>query len=96
MSEATESAIRRMLVARSMGRLPAGLADDVVALLSQQQGDVGTMRQKQAAQFLGVSVRTLRAWHARGIGPPRQRVGRVSMYARGALENWLRHSNSGT
>jgi excisionase family DNA binding protein len=44
---------------------------------------------KQAAHWLGVSVRTLEDWRARGKGPPYFKVGGGVRYSVRELETWL-------
>jgi hypothetical protein len=41
--------------------------------------------ENQAAEFLGVSVRTLQAWRVRGGGPRYCKIGRSVRYQRRAL-----------
>ncbi len=43
------------------------------------------INEAQAAEFLGVSVRTLQAWRVRGGGPPYVKIGRAVRYQRRAL-----------
>jgi predicted DNA-binding transcriptional regulator AlpA len=43
------------------------------------------INEPQAAEFLGVSVRTLQAWRVRGGGPPYVKIGRAVRYQRRAL-----------
>jgi predicted DNA-binding transcriptional regulator AlpA len=43
------------------------------------------LNENQAAEFLGVSVRTLQAWRVRGGGPPYVKIGRSVRYQRRAL-----------
>jgi hypothetical protein len=43
------------------------------------------LNENQAAEFLGVSVRTLQAWRVRGGGPPYVKIGRAVRYQRRAL-----------
>jgi hypothetical protein len=44
---------------------------------------------KQAAHWLGVSVRTLEDWRARGEGPPYFKVGGAVRYSIVELEAWF-------
>jgi hypothetical protein len=53
----------------------ASLAHDLYAALNENQ----------AAEFLGVSTRTLQAWRVRGGGPPYCKIGRAVRYRRRAL-----------
>jgi Helix-turn-helix domain len=43
------------------------------------------LNENRAAEFLGVSVRTLQAWRVRGGGPPYLKIGRSVRYQRRAL-----------
>jgi hypothetical protein len=43
------------------------------------------LNENQAAEFLGVSVRTLQAWRVRGGGPPYVKIGRAVRYQRRVL-----------
>ena len=53
------------------------------ALLSRDLD--AALNENQAAEFLGVSVRTLQAWRVRGGGPPYCKIGRAVRYQRRAL-----------
>ncbi len=48
------------------------------------------MTPESLAKDLGRSVRTLDRWHALRIGPPRVTIGRVILYRRAAILEWLR------
>jgi DNA-binding transcriptional MerR regulator len=43
----------------------------------------------QLADELGVTVRTLRLWQQRRVGPPITRIGKRVMYARASVRDWL-------
>jgi hypothetical protein len=43
------------------------------------------LNENQAAEFLGLSVRTLQAWRVRGGGPPYVKIGRTVRYQRHRL-----------
>jgi hypothetical protein len=43
------------------------------------------LNENQAAEFLGVSVRTLQAWRVRGGGPEYCKIGRAVRYQRRGL-----------
>lgn len=92
MSDQLEATISRIFVARATGYLPPELANDLIELLRNRQGQSDLLRAKEAANFLRVSQRTLRDWNRSGNGPPRQQVGRVSLYSRRALEGWIANS----
>jgi excisionase family DNA binding protein len=56
----------------------------------QQSSDPCTLlTEKQAAEFLSVSVRTLQAWRVRGAPPPFVKIGRAVRYQRRALLEFL-------
>ena len=44
---------------------------------------------KQAADYIGLSVRTLARYRAEGIGPRWLRVGRSVQYLRISVDDWL-------
>lgn len=45
---------------------------------------------KEAAEYLGVSVRLLQEWRARGVGPAFSKFGsRFVRYQRRDLDDWL-------
>jgi uncharacterized protein YjcR len=44
---------------------------------------------EKLAEELGVHVRTIRRWHARGEGPPRVKRSRKLMYRKADVEVWL-------
>jgi phage terminase Nu1 subunit (DNA packaging protein) len=55
------------------------------------------LNETQAAEFLGVSVRTLQAWRVRGGGPLYCKIGRAVRYQRRALVAFqLEHTVSST
>ncbi len=43
----------------------------------------------QASDLLCLSMRTLQAWRAKGIGPPFIKAGRAVRYRRGDLVAWI-------
>jgi hypothetical protein len=43
------------------------------------------LNESQAAEFLGLSVRTLQAWRVRGCGPRYTKIGRSVRYQRRVL-----------
>ena len=47
------------------------------------------INENQAAEFLGVSVRTLQAWRVRGGGPKFCKISRAVRYQRRALVEFL-------
>ncbi len=52
---------------------------------------------KDAAQYLGLPVPTLYAWHSRNQGPPAYRIGRWLKYSPAEVEKWVRsQTNSKT
>ena len=46
------------------------------------------LNENQAAEFLGLSVRTLQAWRVRGGGPSYVKIGRAVRYRRRALVSY--------
>jgi excisionase family DNA binding protein len=47
------------------------------------------LTEKQAAQFLAVSVRAVQAWRHRGVGPRWVRCGRLVRYRLADIQAWL-------
>jgi DNA-binding transcriptional regulator YiaG len=47
------------------------------------------LTQQDLARELHVSVRTLARWHVERIGPPRIVVGRLLLYRRATIRDWL-------
>ncbi|MGD9584278.1 MAG: helix-turn-helix domain-containing protein [Lysobacterales bacterium] len=93
MTARIERVISRLRVARTTQRLPADLAEEVEQLLRSQDGDI--LRQREAAQVLAVSERTLRNWQQRGFGPPCRRAGRSIFYSASALRAWASNRELG-
>lgn len=48
------------------------------------------MPERDVAAALGRSTRTLARWHDQRIGPPRIQVGRLVLYRKESLRDWLR------
>jgi hypothetical protein len=46
--------------------------------------------ERQTAQALGHTERTLRKWRRQGIGPAYIKIGRKIFYSDSALESWLK------
>ena len=44
--------------------------------------------EQEAAEYLGLSPRTLQAWRTRGGGPPFCKIGRAVRYDRKSLDEW--------
>jgi len=44
---------------------------------------------KQAADYIGLSVRTLARYRAEGVGPRWLRIGRSVQYVRTSVDDWL-------
>lgn len=49
----------------------------------------GWISRKDLADALGVTVDTLGRWEARRFGPPCVRAGRMVLYRRAAVQDWL-------
>jgi hypothetical protein len=49
----------------------------------------GWISRKDLAEALGVTVDTLGRWEARRFGPPCVRAGRMVLYRRRAVQDWL-------
>ena len=47
------------------------------------------LTERQTAELLNISTRTLQAWRSDSVGPPFIRVGRTIRYRRGALVAWM-------
>ena len=43
------------------------------------------------AAEIGVHVRTLRKWDELGIGPPKTQIGRLTLYRRESVVEWLQN-----
>lgn len=50
------------------------------------------LRTKEAADFLGVDIRTLQNWRTYGLGPPYEKEGRLVLYKRAELMRWKKES----
>jgi predicted DNA-binding transcriptional regulator AlpA len=48
------------------------------------------MEPQELARELGKSERTLHRWHVERVGPPRVVVGRMVLYRRASVLEWLR------
>ena len=44
---------------------------------------------EELAEFLGVDIRTLYAWHANGNGPPVTRCGKYLRYRPEGVRRWM-------
>ena len=47
------------------------------------------LNQREAADFLGISPRTMESWRVRGFGPAFVRVGGCARYRTDVLEAWI-------
>jgi hypothetical protein len=86
---------RRAFAALQETLLAARIAEAVVSRLPVTfQGPTARqyVREREAADYMGVKVATLRAWRLRRSknGPPFTRVGRMVMYPIAALEEHMR------
>lgn len=48
------------------------------------------MTKAQAADYLGMSERTLQRRHSEGKGPPRMKIGGIILYSEESLIRWLK------
>jgi predicted site-specific integrase-resolvase len=48
------------------------------------------MTKAQAAEYLGMSERTLQRRHEEGVGPPRIKIGGKIIYSEESLIRWLK------
>jgi hypothetical protein len=77
-------------------RLVARIVDGVLSRLaptsSDRRNDRQYLREKEAAEYLGVSVFSLRSWRSKGSssGPPYTRLGRIVVYSVTDLEAHMR------
>jgi hypothetical protein len=60
------------------------------ATAAQSIFDTEYLTPESLAKNLGVSVRTLARWHALRTGPAITRVGRMILYRRESVSEWLR------
>ena len=60
------------------------------ATVAQSIFDAEYLTAESLAKNLGVSVRTLARWHALRTGPAMTRVGRMVLYRRESVSEWLR------
>lgn len=58
-------------------------------LVETRNGDF-LMTEKEAAEFLRFSPKTLRNWRYEGVGPDFEKAGRSVRYKRSALNRWLK------
>jgi excisionase family DNA binding protein len=61
-----------------------------VAENNQQFRSTNALTETQAAEHLGLSIATLRAWRHRGKGPRFVRFGRAVRYLRADLDDFIR------
>ena len=47
------------------------------------------LKPEQAAERLGLSVKTLQDWRYKRIGPPWSKIGKFARYVESALETWV-------
>jgi hypothetical protein len=48
------------------------------------------IKPEQLAEELGISLRSLARWHSLRVGPPRVVIGRIILFRRAAVAEWLR------
>ena len=56
----------------------SGLVTNIERAYGLQRG----MREKEAAEYLGVSIKTLQAWRFQGRGPKYSKMGRACVYTK--------------
>ena len=54
----------------------------------------GTMSERELAEQLGLSTRTLLRWRMQGVGPAYVRIGRSVRYSGAAVRAWMARSGS--
>lgn len=55
----------------------------------QEHSGTNLLNETQAAEYLGLSVRTLQAWRVRGGGPVFVKLGRAVRYRPDDLNAWI-------
>ncbi len=55
----------------------------------------GYLHSEALAAQLGIGLRTLYRWQARGIGPPKTKIGGKVLYHAEAVRRWLKANESG-
>jgi excisionase family DNA binding protein len=53
------------------------------------------MTEQELAEYVRVSLRTVRKWRAEGTGPPYLRAGRQIRYRKRDVDAWLEHDQRG-
>jgi predicted DNA-binding transcriptional regulator AlpA len=48
------------------------------------------LREEEAAEVLGKTTSSMRAWRRRGYGPPVTKIGRSIRYSKEALAAWVK------
>jgi hypothetical protein len=54
----------------------------------------GYVTPEHLADMLGISVRTLSRWHLLRIGPPRCDIGKLRLYRKTSVDDWLASQES--
>lgn len=74
-------------------RVMAARTSEISTLVSASnptsQALTGYIRESDLAAELRVSLRTLRRWDERRIGPARTQIGRAIYYSRASIDSWL-------
>jgi hypothetical protein len=73
-----------MIPEQQSGTAPASDRSSASPLL------VDFITERELADGLLVTARTVKRWHSLGIGPPRVLIGRTPYYRRDAVRQWLR------
>jgi excisionase family DNA binding protein len=64
-------------------------AADSATKLRTRENEPPLMKTREVAEYLSVSVQTLRNWARDGVGPRSFRVGRDRRYRRDEVDAWL-------
>ena len=74
------------------GEVPRAIDVPLTASVAESEIAIGARRYVGAARLaalLGVSLRTLSRWDARGTGPPKIKIGRKVVFDIGQIPEWL-------
>lgn len=51
--------------------------------------DITLLTEREVADFIGKSTKTMQRWRAQGRGPVAMRFGQSVMYTRESVSNWM-------